>query len=823
MQYRVLGPLQVDDEGAVLELGRPKQRAVLAVLVVEANGVVSLDRLIDLLWGDGRPARSTASLQVYVSNLRKILEPGREPRAPSTILLTRAPGYLLRVGPDELDAWRFEALATEGRRLLAQGRHLPARQTLEDALAVWRGDALADFAYEDFARPSATRWEQIRQLAVEDRIEADLALGAHEREVADLESLVARFPHRERLWGLLMVALYRCGRQGDALRACARARAALIEDLGVDPTADLARLEADILAHAPTLSWQRQPGSEGLPAMVVAPPGGGPAGRPSGMALVGRVSQLAALDLALAEAAAGRGGMVLLSGEAGIGKTRLAEEAATRAAATGAAVAWGGTHEGDGAPAFWPWVQVLRTVLTKTHPAVALREVPGASWLVHLVPEAAPLLGSPGPPPALDAESARFQLYEAVTAALAAVAVTRPLVVVLDDLHWADVASLALCEYLAARLEGTRLLMLGTYRPAEVSRGHPLVPTLAGLARLPRLQRITLPGLNRTEVADFVAGGWALAPSDELAAALHARTDGNPFYLAELVKLLTSEGSLGRPDAVAAAEVPAGVRDVLRRRLDRLPEATNALLRVAAVIGRDFDLGVLSAASEYDEDRTLEAVEAGLVTGIVAEDPAVVGRYRFSHALVQETLYEGLSALRKARLHARVGAAIEAFPRSDALVAELAHHFYRAAAAVGPEKGLRYALEAADAAQAALAYETVEDHLRRALQLIERMPAGVDQDRQELRVQNRLALSLMMTAGMVSPVAAVAYDRASELGLALGDTRELLSSMSGLTKASTVRAEWQVVSALGARMVELAESSGDQLGLAAGLFAIGNA
>ena len=217
MQYRVLGPLQVDDEGAVLELGRRKQRAALAVLLVEANRVVSLDRLIDLLWGDERPARSTASLQVYVSNLRRILEPGRQARTPSTVLLTRPPGYLLRVAPEALDAWRFEVLAAEGRRLLAQGRHLPARQTLEDALALWRGDALADFAYEDFARPSAARWEQIRQLAVEDRVEADLALGAHEREVAELESLVARFPHRERLWCLLMVALYRCGRQGDAL------------------------------------------------------------------------------------------------------------------------------------------------------------------------------------------------------------------------------------------------------------------------------------------------------------------------------------------------------------------------------------------------------------------------------------------------------------------------------------------------------------------------------------------------------------------------------------------------------------------------------
>ncbi len=832
MQYRVLGPLQVDDEGRILDLGRPKQRALLAVLLVDAGRVVTLDRLIDLLWGEERPARSTASLQVYVSNLRRILEPGRLPRTTSAVLVTHPPGYMLRIGPDDLDALLFEALAARGRRLLAEGRYRPARQTLGDALALWRGDALADFADHDFAQPSIVRWEQLRQVAEEDRIEADLALGAHDRSVAELEGLLACFPHRERLWGLLMVALYRGGRQGDALKAVARARAVLIEDLGLQASPDLARLEADILAHAPTLMWRRDAGSEGdaggegLPAIVVEP-AGTPANGP-GALLVGRTGELAALEQALDDAVAGRGRMVLVSGEAGIGKTRLAEELATRASAAGAAVAWGGAPEGESAPAFWPWVQVLRTILTQAGPGtlptgMLEKGLPGAPWLAQLVPDAAALLGSPGPPPALDAESARFQLYEAVVGILASAAANRPLVVVLDDLHWADVASLALCGFVAARLRDTRLLVVATYRPAELTRDHPLVPTLADLARQPRLGRIELGGLDRKEVGDFLAGGWGIAPSGELAAAVHARTEGNPFFVSELVKLLASEGRLGWADAVAVAHVPAGVRDVLRRRLGRLPEATNALLRVAAVIGREFDLEVLSGASDHDEERTLEGVEAALVTGIVADDQVVLGRYRFSHALGQEALYAELSAVRRARLHARVGATLESLPRSPARVAELARHFYRAAGVVGPEKGVGYALDAADAAQAALAYETAEEHLRRALELVQTMPAGADRDSRELRIQNRLALSLMMNGGMVSRVATQAYDRAAELGVALGDTRELLSSMSGLTKAATVRAEWHVVSTLGTRMVRLAETSGDQLGLAAGLFALGNA
>ena len=229
MQFRILGPLEVTEEGRHLDLGAPKQRALLAVLLISANRVVSLDRLIDQLWGEEPPPRATGSLQAYISNLRRVLEPSRAPGQPPRVLVTQPPGYLLRVDPGDLDAARFETGAAEGRRLLGEGRPAEARDLLQAALGLWRGAALADFAFEDFARAEATRLEELRLAAVEDRLQAELDLGQHAAAVAELEAGVMTHPLRERLWGLLMVALYRSGRQADALRAFQAARGRHVE------------------------------------------------------------------------------------------------------------------------------------------------------------------------------------------------------------------------------------------------------------------------------------------------------------------------------------------------------------------------------------------------------------------------------------------------------------------------------------------------------------------------------------------------------------------------------------------------------------------
>jgi len=255
MEFRILGPLEVaDGEGRPVSIGGGRPRALLADLLLHANEVVSTDRLVDDLWGETPPETAAKALQGYVSHLRKALQPSRGAPSPDDLLLTRAHGYLLRVDPGRLDAHRFQELAAEGHGALVEGRPAEAATVLREALSLWRGPALSDFAYEAFAQSEIARLEELLVGVLEDRVEADLALGRHSELVGELESLVAQHPLRERLRGQLMLALYRSGRQAEALEAYRAARHALVEELGLEPSEELQRLQRAILAHDPSLA-----------------------------------------------------------------------------------------------------------------------------------------------------------------------------------------------------------------------------------------------------------------------------------------------------------------------------------------------------------------------------------------------------------------------------------------------------------------------------------------------------------------------------------------------------------------------------------------
>jgi YVTN family beta-propeller protein len=264
MLYRVLGPLEVRDGEQSLPLAGAKQRALLALLLLHANHVLSRDRLIDELWGDEPPATAVPSLQVYVSRLRKLL--------PDGALATRPPGYLLEVEPDDLDLRCFERLLAEGHEALAAGDAGRAARVLHEALALWRGPALAEFAFEPFAQAEIGRLEDLRLAAVEERIEADLALGRHADLIGELEALIAENPHRERLRGQLMLALYRSGRQTEALAAYQAARHALVDELGIEPSEHLQRLEKAILTHDASLETRAPPTASAAPDTLRAAP-----------------------------------------------------------------------------------------------------------------------------------------------------------------------------------------------------------------------------------------------------------------------------------------------------------------------------------------------------------------------------------------------------------------------------------------------------------------------------------------------------------------------------------------------------------------------
>jgi DNA-binding SARP family transcriptional activator len=320
MEFRILGPLEVRGEAGPVGLGGPKQRALLAFLLLNANEVVSSERLIDALWEEEPPATARKSLQLYVSRLRKLL--GRE------CLQTEAAGYVLRVGADELDLERFVRLREQGR--------------LREALSLWRGPALCDFAYQRFAQGEIARLNEARLVCVEEQNERELASGRHAELVGELEALVDQYPLRERLRAQLMLSLYRSGRQAEALEAYRAARRALVEELGIEPGRKLRDLHQAILSQ-----------DSELDVVTTDEASRGP--KPADRGFVGRDEELSELRGGLDAALLGRGAVFLIGGSPGVGKSRLVDELARDARERGAEVLWGRCWEAGGAPAYWPW------------------------------------------------------------------------------------------------------------------------------------------------------------------------------------------------------------------------------------------------------------------------------------------------------------------------------------------------------------------------------------------------------------------------------------------------------------------------------------
>jgi DNA-binding SARP family transcriptional activator len=737
VEFRLLGPLAAAVDGVPVMLGAPQQRAFLALMLLNANEVVSRDRIVDELWGERPPATAAKLVQVYVSALRKLLDPGRD------VLVTRSPGYLLRVEPDALDLQRFERLVDEGRAALAAGSPAAASERLREALALWRGPALADLAFAPFAQAEIARLEELRLDGVCDRIEADLALGRG-GVVSELEALVAEHPLRERVRGQLMLALYRSGRQAEALAAYQDARRALVDELGIEPGRELRELEQAILCQDPSLDLG---------------PAAQPEPTPAASAFVGRARELATLDAALDDALAGNGRLALVAGEPGIGKSRLAEQVGHRARRRGARVYVGRCWEAGGAPAYWPWVQALRAYVRDSDPDALRARIGGeGAELATILPELRALMPDlPESPPA-DSEGARFRLLESVASFLRNAASEAPVVVGLDDLHAADAPSLLLLRFVAGQLAGAPILIVGCYRDTEV--GPELAETLAEVIREPGMRRLTLRGLDGSDTSRLLSMTMGDAPSDELAAEVHAETQGNPLFAKEIGRLLAEEGQ-GAPGRLP---IPRGVVEVIGRRLQRQSDRCRQVLELASVVGREFDPDVIGRVAGMEEDALFAALDEAAHAGLVGAVPEASGRLRFSHILVRDALYEDLSPPQRLRLHRAVAEALEALyaGNREPHLTELARH-YREAGPQTLDKAIEYAQRAGDRAASQYAYEEAAQSYASALEMLETARSG-DADRTcELLLSLGEALSRAGSGGEARRVLRRAAELAAEV------------------------------------------------------------
>ena len=496
---------------------------------------------------------------------------------------------------------------------------------------------------------------------------------------------------------------------------------------------------------------------------------------------VGRETELRQLQTAFDHALSGQGGLVMVVGEPGIGKTALVEQLATYATLRGGNTLWGHCYEeGSLSLPYLAFVEALRSYIA-ARPAEALRQELGsaAGDLARIVSEVRERLAIE-PRPASEPEEDRWRLLQAVSGFLRNASGVQPLVIVLEDLHWADQGTLDLLTHLARNLQGARLLVVGSYRDVEVDRAHPLSAALADLRRQASFGRVQLRGLGTPEVQRMLLAITGLNVPGSLAEAIHRQTEGNPLFVQEVVRYLVEEGRLsavsGQPSAAgpqssAAVDmaIPEGLRDVIGRRLSRLSPECNRVLAIAAVIGRDFGLETLQAITEQDEEAVVSALEEALHIGVLEEQSRLgVIRYRFAHAFFRQTLYEELIAPRRLRLHQQVAGALEHqyTNRLEEHAAELAEHFAQSTDKEDLRKAVHYGELAAERALGVYAYGEAVRHLEQALAVQE----VLDPDDAAKRCDLLLALGeALIPAGEPQRAAESVAPQALALAEALGD------------------------------------------------------
>lgn len=714
LHLSLLGPVRARRGDVDLPLGGRRQKSVLVRLAIVAGDVVPVERVIDDLWGGEPPASAANTLQSYVSNLRRELGSKAVP-----VIERIGDGYRIDTGAVDLVSSRFEQLVAQASGPGATALDVDARiALLDEALALWHGQAVADFADEPWARGAAVRLDELRLAAEEARFDLLLDAGRHSVIVGEISAAVDAHPLRERFAAQLVLALYRCGRQSEALRAFDRTRAHLGDELGLDPSPDLAALADQVLRHDPALDLDAPPTAAtaapaAIPAAAVPEPGG-QLGLPPAVTerrtrseFVGRGAELDTLDRAWARAIEGDHRLAAITGEPGMGKTRLAQVFARSVHDAGGQVLWGRCTVED-LVAYQPAIEALRTTLRAVGPDRARQLVEHRPALEVLLP------GDAGATAVGPGRAERYELFEAYADLLDELATSGPVLFVVDDLQWADQATLGLLDHLLHDDRMRRVLVLTTLR-RPAGRATPEVDRLlADLRRDGALDAITLGGMSADDIASLL-DGHGVHVDAALAGELQARTGGNPFF----VEALAGDGErLAHQDP---RDLPESVRDLIDLRVGALDPETARVLAAAAVGGLRVDLDHLGAVTELGSDDLLDAVDAAIAVGLLADDEEL-GWVTFPHALVRQAMIARTTRNREARLHLRFADAIEGGrsggtdQRDDAPT--IADHLLRAGRLCPPDRAGAAAVAAGRRALGMYAAAEADEWAERAAQVL---------------------------------------------------------------------------------------------------------
>ena len=625
-----------------------------------------------------------------------------------------------------IDAEAFQAAA-------ASARNSGDIRRCRGALSLYSGDLLPEDLYESWTQRSrdALRSTYLELLFSTARLQEER--GAPTEAAETLRRLIEADPLNEAAYASLMQIHARSGRRDQAHRLFQQLSETLHAELDTEPSQELADLHTQI-------------SSGGLPASVAlesapraktrAPEYRRPARRSPGdfesrcRSLPRRAgwsigqTELISLQRAFDALQSGDGQIVLLEGEPGIGKTRLTEELAHFAGMSGATVLWARCHDAEGSPAFWPWSQIVRNSLRDTSPD-ELRGLLAneAGPIAQVVPEIRAISPDSSLPAEPDPDQARFRFFDSMTMFLVRLSERHPLVLIIEDLHWADRSSLMLLEFLADEIAQRRIMLVVTCRASAIGDTVPLIRALERLNRSRVTQRFRSRDSASTTRRASAGWSWADQLPENLVETIYQRTNGNPFFLREVTQLLVKEGQdLDSSDPNQwQITIPVGIREAVTMRLSALSDDARRLLVDAAVIGIEFHLDLLAAMNDTSANELLDLLEEAVALGVVAEDQHVPDRFRFTHVLTQQTLYEGLIVARRARMHARVGDVLERLrgSSSDPPYAELAHHFYLAAAGEA-ERAVTYLTHAGEQSMARIAYAEAVEQFRRAVDVLDR-------------------------------------------------------------------------------------------------------